>query len=53
MNSAFDKLFFSHHLNKDNCKKFIKSSDITVKKIIDNTNYISIIINNLIIYIGK
>jgi hypothetical protein len=64
MNSTFDKLFFSHPLNKDNCKKFIKSSDITVreivKKIIDNTNYISyielkrnlsIIINNLIIYI--
>jgi hypothetical protein len=64
MNSRFDKLFLSHPLNKNNCKKFIKGSDITVrkivKKLIDNTNYISyielkrnlsIIINNLIIYI--
>ena len=64
MNSTFDIVFFNHPLNKDNCKKFIKGSDISVrkivKKIIDNTNYISyielkrnlsIIINNLIIYI--
>ena len=64
MNSRFDKLFLSHPLNKTNCKKFIEGSDITVrkivKKLIDNTNYISyielkrnlsIIINNLIIYI--
>ena len=47
MNSRFDKLFLSHPLNKTNCKKFIEGSDITVrkivKKLINNTNYISYI----------